>query len=565
MLINDNFSTESELKQTLEFIYARSKEGKSLHGLLEIIAKETTIITAIYNIKTNRGAYTPGLDKKDIDYYLQMPKEKLVGLVQKALMNYHPKPVKRIYILKDNGKKRPLGIPSLLERIMQECIRMVIEPVAEARFYPHSYGFRPFRSCKHAIAQICFTINHGGKDKPVYAIEGDIKGFFDNVNHRTLLNKLFNIGVHDKRVIAIIRKMLKAGYCENGSIFNSEKGTPQGAILSPLLGNIYLNSLDWIVGKMYEEPTRQDADNAKVRRRLRSQGIMAKYHTRYADDWIILTQTEQEARRLLEYLKRYFKAKLKLELSEDKTIITNLAEKPAKFLGFLIKVGKPRPRPDNIGKEKLHPKVYPNPEKVHKKVSEICKAIKELRRCRGDKERAVSMEKINSMIIGSMEYWKISICSRTYKYMDNIIHKSAYATFKRIYPETYAEHRISTRDTGNCRTRHAKSRVTRTWAIKLGEAWVGITKAYMTKYQRLWYPYNQRKTPFTMEGRKLVMIEKRNTFLLDRPLLCDPVSLEYCVYRQGIYNFEYYMNREYAYSRDKGKCRLCGEWMSVSA
>lgn len=561
MLINDNFSTESELKQTLDFIYARSKEGKSLHGLLEIIAKETTITTAIHNIKSNKGAYTPGLDKKDIDFYLQMPKEKLVHLVQKTLTNYHPKPVKRIYILKSNGKKRPLGIPPLLERIIQECIRIVIEPVAEARFYPHSYGFRPFRSCKHAIAQICYTINHGGRNKPIYAIEGDIKGFFDNVNHRTLLNKLFNIGVHDKRVIAIVKKMLKAGYFEEGNIFNTEKGTPQGSILSPLLGNIYLNSFDWTVGRMYQEPKRQDTDGRSAREELRNRGIITKYHTRYADDWIILTQTEQEAKRLLGFLKKYFKIKLKLELSEDKTVITNLTEKPAKFLGFLIKIGKPRPRPDNIGKRKLYPKVYPNPEKVHKKVSEICTEIKELKHCNGDKERAVFIEKINSIIVGAMEYWKISICSNTYKHMDNVIYKSAFAAFKRMYPETYTEHRINTSDTGNRLTRHGKSRTTRTWAIKLGDTWIGITKAYMTKYQRLWYPYNQRKTPYTMKGRKLVMIEKRNAFPLDRPSLYDPISLEYCVYRQGIYNFEYYMNREYAYNRDKGKCRLCGDWL----
>lgn len=136
---------------------------------------------------------------------------------------------------------------SLLDRIIQECVRIIIEPICEARFYPQSYGFRPYRAQKHAIRGIINVINAGCKspDQPVWAIEGDIKGCFDNINHRLLLQKLWRIGIHDKRVLKIISQMLKAGYMENDLFHATELGTPQGGILSPLLSNVYLNDFDW--------------------------------------------------------------------------------------------------------------------------------------------------------------------------------------------------------------------------------------------------------------------------------------------------------------------------------
>ncbi len=245
--LNVRFSTETELKKIQDFLYEKSGQGVSFTGLVEAMVNEVTIVTAVHNIKSNKGSKTAGVDKIKMDKYLQMPKDELILLIQSCFRNYRPKPARREYIEKSNGKKRPLGIPTVLDRIIQECVRIIIEPICEARFYPQSYGFRPYRAQKHAIRGIINVINAGCKspDQPVWAIEGDIKGCFDNINHRLLLQKLWRIGIHDKRVLKIISQMLKAGYMENDLFHATELGTPQGGILSPLLSNVYLNDFDW--------------------------------------------------------------------------------------------------------------------------------------------------------------------------------------------------------------------------------------------------------------------------------------------------------------------------------
>jgi group II intron reverse transcriptase/maturase len=382
----------------LDFIYQKSQEGKVFHGIMEVAFNEVTIITAIHNVKSNHGAQTAGIDKAKMDKYLQMDKEKLIQLVKHHVRNYLPKPVRRVYIEKSDGKKRPLGVATVLDRIIQECIRIVIEPIAEAKFYPHSYGFRPYRACKHAVREVTRMIANGKNTKAVFAIEGDIKGYFDNINHRKLCRKLWNIGIHDKRIIAIIKKMLKAGYVENDLYNISVTGIAQGAVFSPLLANIYLNSFDWLVGRMYHLPRKHCQSGNADRTRLRNKGVVPKYLTRYADDWIILTTTHQGAERLLKYLNQYFKHRLKIELSEKKTIITDLRERSAKFLGFMIKAAKARDEPGKKNRP-IVGKAYPNPEKVKQQIRKISSEIKKLRTT-PVKERAAQIEEINAIIIG---------------------------------------------------------------------------------------------------------------------------------------------------------------------
>lgn len=378
MHLSVRFSTEKELKQFQDLLYEKSGQGVSFTGLLEAMVSEVTIVTAVHNIKSNKGSKTAGVDRMKMDKYLQMPKEELFQLIQSNISNYKPKPAKRKYIEKANGKKRPLGIPTVLDRIIQECMRLILEPICEARFYPHSYGFRPYRAQKHAIRDIVNVINASvkSKDQPVWAVEGDIKGCFDNINHRLLLKKLWRIGIHDKRVLKIISQMLKAGYIDQDLYHATEMGTPQGGILSPLLSNVYLNDFDWYVGRCYMEPHRQCKHKCNDTRRLKWSGITPKYNFRYADDWVILTSTEQEAFRMKHELTKYFKHRMKLELSQEKTYVTDLRKNGIHFLGYIVKAERKRKTPDPATwSDNLVGKPFPDMERLTKKIHTLQKEV----------------------------------------------------------------------------------------------------------------------------------------------------------------------------------------------
>ncbi|WP_264294537.1 reverse transcriptase domain-containing protein [Bacillus thuringiensis] len=214
---------ETQLKNKLDLIYQKAKEENScFHGIIELMKNKQTIKTAIHNIKSNRGSMTVGIDKKDVNYYLQMEAKQLIKLIRQHIDNYKPNPVRREYINKGNGKKRPLGIPTMIDRIIQEIARIVLEPIAEAKFFNHSYGFRPYRSCHYAIGRVLNTIS---RSKTYIAIEGDIKSFFDHINHNKLVEMMWNMGIKDKRFLTIIKKMLRAGVLEDKVILPTEIGT----------------------------------------------------------------------------------------------------------------------------------------------------------------------------------------------------------------------------------------------------------------------------------------------------------------------------------------------------
>jgi len=296
----------------------------------------------------------------------------------------------------------------MLDRIIQECIRIIIEPICEAKFYPHSYGFRPYRAQKHAVKDVVHAINCTAKpeDKPVFALEGDIKACFDTINHRLLLQKLWKMGMHDKRILTIIKQMLSAGYIDHDIYHKIEIGTMQGGILSPLLSNVYLNDFDWYVGRQYYEPHRKCKYKANDARRLRQLGATRKYNVRYADDWIILTSTQSEALRLKRNLTKYFKYRLKLELSDEKTKITNLRKEGADFLGFVVRAEPRRNSKDGS----LVGKPFPNMKKLSVKISKLCDEIRTLKKLKLDNLKVAQIHYINSVIMGISEYIKTAIC-----------------------------------------------------------------------------------------------------------------------------------------------------------
>ena len=554
MHLNGRFSSERELREKLDFIYEKSKSGSSFYGILEVASNEVTIITAIHAIKSNSGANTAGVDRRKMDRYLQMDRSKLIGLVQGAFQNYQPKPARRVYIQKSNGKQRPLGIPTVLDRIVQECLRIVLEPLVEAKFFPNSYGFRPYRSVHDAVHMVFHYANLRANRKSWFVIEGDVKGFFDHINHRILLKKLWHIGVHDKRVLAMIKAMLKAGYMEQNTFFKSAEGTPQGGILSPLLANVYLTAFDWTVGRMYQHPRQQTAYICSDRIRLLYQGVIPKYLVRYADDWVILTNSEQEAHRFLHWLQKYFTHRLKIELSEEKTVITDMRQAPVNFLGFSFKVRQTAYQPDKPRREIAMS--YPNPQKLQKAIRKLCDGVKAVRTCSNDSYRAVQIETVNAQIVGIAEHYKHVLCSEAYHKIDYAVNKCAYKVFKRIYGKSVKDHVIPLENLSNRPTRHAGHKDT-ALAMQIHGQWIGFTKAYLTHAAHGGHGFHQKITPYTAEGRELYRRKAKKSAPKDRPPLYDGTNLLELSAKKPIYNFEYYMNREYAFNRDKGKCRCC--------
>ena len=209
-------------QDTFDDLYARAKNGDNCYKLIELIKSPNNILLAYRNIRANTGSVTPGVDNVTIKDINQLTDEEFISKVTKMLDNWQPRKVKRVFIPKENGDKRPLGIPSIWDRVIQQCILQILNPIFESKFYNHSYGFRENRSTHHALSRMVSLINRG---KMYYCISVDIKGFFDNVDHKKLIQQMWTMGIRDKRLIAMINKLLKAEIEGEGI---PTRGTPQG-------------------------------------------------------------------------------------------------------------------------------------------------------------------------------------------------------------------------------------------------------------------------------------------------------------------------------------------------
>lgn len=335
-----------DLQEYFDNLYAKSKQGKVFTNLMELISSEENIRLAYRNIKRNSGSHTSGTDKLNIKDIEKLYAEKLVEIIQRKLKFYKPKPVRRVNIPKPNGKTRPLGIPTIIDRLVQQCILQVLEPICEAKFHERSNGFRPNRSAEHALAQ-CYRMIQ--KQNLHFVVDVDIKGFFDNVNHSKLIRQMWAMGIRDKQLICIIKQMLKAPVVlPDGSTIYPTKGTPQGGILSPLLANIVLNELDWWISSQWETmPTHRKYythinSNGTVSRGtiyyvLRKSALKEMYIVRYADDFKIFCRKRSDADKIFIAVKQWLKDRLKLETSDEKSKVVNLKKNYSEFLGFKIK------------------------------------------------------------------------------------------------------------------------------------------------------------------------------------------------------------------------------------
>lgn len=338
--------------------------------LYRYLLRSDIYFVAYQHLYSNKGAGTKGVNEDTADGF----SEEYVNKIIETLKNgtYQPKPVRRTYIQKSNGKMRPLGLPTFTDKLIQEVIRMILEAVYEPIFSNYSHGFRHGRSCHTALTQI--------KNEFVGAswfVEGDIKGCFDNINHRVLIETL-NKKIKDTRLLQLIQKFLKAGYLENWKYNSTYSGCPQGGILSPILANIYLNELDKFIESLklsFDKRTpykttpaykaiEQKRRNIRKKIKRRSNGderdmLIEEYkkltkemyktpakvcddkkikYVRYADDFLIAVNgSKKDCEWIKSQLTNFIGQELKMELSQEKTLITH-SNNYARFLGYDVRV-----------------------------------------------------------------------------------------------------------------------------------------------------------------------------------------------------------------------------------
>lgn len=303
--------------------------------LYDLLHWEPWIHHAASAVLSRPGSKTDGVDGTTRDYFKDHYETQMVMLIEQLKRGtYQPLPVRRVHIPKANGKTRPLGIPALRDRIVQEGIRMALDPIYESDFQPYSFGFRKGRCTMDAIAVLMPLANT--RLKHYYVIEGDLKSYFDTVNHRILL-RLLKTRIADRKLLSLIHRFLRAGVMEDHLFATTREGVPQGGIISPLLANVYLNEFDkWAVQK-WQVPQYE-------RRKARSSGQGNYAMVRYADDFVVVSNDGIEGvRQTKAAIKAFLEGELKLTLSEEKTLITHV-NKGYDFLGFTVRRVNPEGR-----------------------------------------------------------------------------------------------------------------------------------------------------------------------------------------------------------------------------
>nr|ACI31252.1 putative intron-encoded reverse transcriptase [Volvox carteri]ACY06054.1 putative reverse-transcriptase protein [Volvox carteri f. nagariensis] len=513
------------LDKYFDDIYHVSKRGGSLKNLYDTAFSPRNIALAFRNLKFNKGSKTPGVDDVHIGNLKSKPLNIFIRDIQKMAKNYKPSLVRRVWIPKPNGKKRPIGIPTLADRLFQQCIKQVIEPICEAKFHPHSYVFRPNRSTSDALARALFLMN---QNELHYVVDIDIQSFFDTIDHGKLLKQCWAIGIRDKKILSIMSKMLKAEVVGEGI---STKGTPQGGILSPLLSNICLNELDWWYTSQWATfPTKYPYKRTShAARALRGNSKLKEFHSvRYADDFKIFCRDYKTAVKIFAATRLWLKDRLNLQISSEKSSITNLRKKSSPFLGISLRACH-----NKNGKFSCRSRVLDKAMETMK--STIKAAIIKLQK----HPNPSTVLFYNSTILG---YSSATDCTTDFHRLGYIMSFSINARLKKLISN--------------------KGSLTKTYRRKY--KWKSSPKFICgiplfpiseIRHRKL-FQFSQKMTPYTQEGRQMMHKELDSLLKRDLEHLASQFEIDQSI--------EYNDSRISKWSLQKGRCAVTKNYLGIN-
>ena len=543
------------MQETFDNLYDKSTAGEKFTKLMELILSRENILLAYRNIKANSGSNTPGTDNltiKDIGKYTPEELVEKVRFIINGKWGYRPRPVRRKEIPKPNGSMRPLGIPCIWDRLIQQCIKQVMEPICEAKVSNNSDGFRPMRSVENAIKA---TYNRLQLSNLHYVIEFDIKGFFDEVDHSKLMKQIWAMGIQDKHLLYVLKQILEAPIrMPDGSTMFPTKGTPQGGIISPLLANIVLNELDhWVESQWEEHPVtckysmrlnqRGKEDKSNGYRAMRSTNLKEMYIVRYADDFRIFCRTKTDAERTLIAISQWLQKRLRLQVSQKKTKIVNVKRRYSDFLGFKIKVHKKS--------EKYVVKSHISDKKLKAIKVNLTNQAKNVSKPRTPRTEVQEINLYNSMVEGEHNYY----CIATEVNLDC-------ATLNRAVRNIFTNRLGAQKGTrlaqkGRELTKHEREKYGK--SVMLRYVAGSNEPIYPIGYVQHKNPMAKKRSvnPYTAEGRKGIHDNLRVNTVLMRKMMAQPL------YGRSA---EYADNRISLFSAQWGKCAVTGkEFVSLES
>lgn len=529
------------MQETFDELFARAGKKENFGRLMDLILSRDNILLAYRNMKGNTGSVTPGTDRLTIHDVEKFTPDGLVAKVRNIIKNYRPRTVRRKEIPKpyDPTKTRPLGIPCIWDRLIQQCILQVLEPICEAKFSDNSYGFRPNRSCENAIAAAYKLMQRSHMQ---YAVEFDIKGFFDNVDHSKLLRQLWALGVKDRQLLYVIKRILKAPIqLEDGTVVTPTAGTPQGGIISPLLANVVLNELDWWLESQWQENPivyNRKAYYDTKGRRIKSHGYEAMrktrlkemYMVRYADDFRIFCPSADVAYRAKIAVTQWLKERLRLDISPEKTRVVNLKTQYSEFLGIKMQL-----RPKKGGMV------------VHSRVSS--KAMKRIQTVAKEKAKAIvrpqhgttdvhAVHDYNAFVMGVHNYYRMATAvSVDFSRLSYPAAKILYRLGKRLKkePQQPTKGAVADRYGSSAQTRYLKN---------LPIAPIGYVQTKPPMFKR------QAVQKYTPEGRQEI-----HTNLEINTSLLKAMAQQILGWRSA----QYADNRLSLFCAQYGKCAVTGQ------